>query len=210
MIDHKESVDLIRRLSWSIASRLHGSGATSLSREDVEQELWIVWCRARDTFDPALGVPFKAYLLEGIRRNRLAINRVMFKRIDEERAKPLDAPTGNDEEGATLLDILPSDGPSPDMKIDEATHLAWALSRLSERAALFLKLLYEQPEELLQQVLHLQARAEYAKEVGAANILISRITTAFVFRVMDADRPERTKILAELRTLSETAQRNAA
>ncbi|AGC36089.1 RNA polymerase sigma factor [Rhizobium phage RHEph10] len=209
-IDHKESVDLIRRLSWSIARKLHGNGATSLSHEDVEQELWLVWCRARDTFDPTLGVPFKAYLIEGIRRSKLAINRQMFKRIGEERAQRLDAPVGNDGEGDNLIDLMPSSAPLPDAQVDEATHIAWALKKLSERTALFLKLLYEQPPELLEQMRLLKARAEYAKSIGAQNILISHITTSFVFRLMDADRPERTKILAELRTLSEKVQRTAA
>ncbi|WP_276122598.1 sigma factor [Pararhizobium qamdonense] len=211
MIDYKESVELIRRMSWSIARKLHGAGATSLSHEDVEQELWIVWCRARDTFDPTLGVPFKAYLIEGVRRSKLGINRLVFKRIGEERAQRLDAPIGNDDEsGATMLDLLQSDDPTPDARMDELTHYAWALSKLSKRSALFLKLLYEQPPELLDQMLCLKARAEYAKQIGAQNILISQITTAFVFRLMDADRPERTKILAELRKLSEKVQRIAA
>ncbi|TDW20532.1 sigma-70-like protein [Rhizobium azibense] len=213
MIDHKESVDLIRRLAWSIARKLHGSGATSMSHEDVEQELWIVWCRARDTFDPTLGVPFKAYLLEGIRRSKLGLNRTMFKRIAEERAKSLDAPiamNGDDSSEGSLLDIIASGDDSAEDKLAEETHLAWALRKLSARASLFLKLLYEQPPELLEQMRQLKARSDWAKEIGAQNILISQITTAFVFRLMDADRPERTKILAELRKLSEKVQRNAA
>lgn len=210
MIDHKESAELIKRLSWSIARKLHGSGAMSMSREDVEQELWCIWCRARDTFDPTLGVPFRAYLLEGIRLSKLAINRQVFKRIGEERAQRLDAPVGNDEETTALVDLMASDGPSPDAELDEASHIAWALKKLSARSALFLKLLYEQPPELLEQMRLLKARADYAKTIGAQNILISHITTAFVFRVMGADRPERTKILAELRQLSEKVQRTAA
>lgn len=208
MIDHKESVEMIRRLGWAIARRLHGNGATSMTNEDVEQELWCVWCRARDTFDPTLGVPFKAYFLEGVRMSRLAINRKMHKRIDEERAKSLDTPIGNDDENTTsLLDLIASDDPSVEAKMAEETHIAWALTKLSDRAACFLKLLYEQPPELLDQMLCLKARAEYAKEIGAQNILISQITTSFVFRLMDADRPERTKILSELRTLSEKVER---
>ncbi|QIG69115.1 RNA polymerase sigma-70 factor protein [Rhizobium phage RHph_N1_15] len=209
-IEHKDSVDLIRRLSWSIARKLHGSGATSMSQEDVEQELWIVWCRARDTFDPELGVPFRAYLIEGIRRSKLAINRKMFKRIGEERAQRLDAPVGGEDESTALVDLMPSNEPLPDAQADEATHIAWALSKLSARTALFLKLLYEQPPELLEQMRLLKARADYADQIGAKNILISHITTSFVFRLMDADRPERTKILAELRKLSEKVQRTVA
>ncbi|OCP22017.1 MULTISPECIES: sigma factor [unclassified Ensifer] len=210
MIDHKESAELIKRLSWSIARKLHGSGAMSMSREDVEQELWCIWCRARDTFDPTLGVPFRAYLLEGIRISKLAINRQMFKRIDEERAKSLDAPIGDDDEMGSLIDVIASDDTTAETKMVEETHLNWALRRLSARAALFLKLLYEQPPELLEQMRLLKARADYAKSIGAPNILASHITTAFVFRVMNADRPERTKILAELRKLSERVQRTAA
>jgi DNA-directed RNA polymerase specialized sigma24 family protein len=210
MIDHKDSVELIRRMSWSIARKLHGSGATSLSHEDVEQELWMVWCRARDTFDPTLGVPFKAYLIEGIRRSKLAINRKVFNRIGEERASSLDAPAGRDDESANLGDMMPGNEPLPDAEVEEITHYTWALRRLSSRSALFLKLLYEQPPELLEQMRQLKARADYAKEIGAQNVLISQITTGFVFRLMGADRPERTKILAELRKLSEKVQRTAA
>ncbi|MBX4911399.1 hypothetical protein HJA82_29235 [Rhizobium bangladeshense] len=209
-IDYKDSVDLIRRLSWSIARKLHGNGVTSMSHDDVEQELWIVWCRARDTFDPTLGVPFRAYFLKGVELTRREISRKTFKRIGEERAQRLDAPVGGEDGNDMLVDLMPSNDPLPDAQADETTHLTWALSKLSARAALFLKLLYEQPPELLEQMRLLKARAEYAKSIGAQNILISQITTSFVFRLMDADRPERTKILAELRKLSEKVQRTAA
>ncbi len=210
MIDHKDSVELIRRMSWSIARKLHGSGATSMSHEDIEQELWIVWCRARDTFDPSLGVPFRAYFLKGVQLARLEVRRKMFKRMSEERAKSLDAPIGDDEEGGTLVEFIPSDAPLPDALAAEASHIAWALSKLSARTALFLKLLYEQPPELLEQMRQLKARADYAKTIEAQNVMIGHITTALVFRLMGADRPERTKILAELRKLSEKVQRTAA
>ena len=210
MIDYKDSVELIRRLSWSIARKLHGSGAMSMSREDVEQELWCVWCRARDTFNPELGVPFRAYLLEGVRLSKLAINRKIYKRIDEERAVRLDAPVGDEEQSSSLIDLLPDGGPLQDDMMLEAKHFAWALSKLSARAALFLKLLYEQPPELLDQMRELQARADYARSIGAQNIMISHITTSLVFRLMGADRPERTKIFAELRKLSDKVERIAA
>lgn len=210
MIDHKESVDLIRRLSWSITRKLHGSGVLSLSHEDIEQELWLVWCRARDTFNPSLGVPFRAYFLKGVEISKKEISRKTYKRIGEEHAARLDAPLGDDETGSTMLDQMPSADPTPDADLVETTHLQWALANLTDRASQFLKLLYEQPPELLEQMRHLNARANYAKEIGAPNILIGGITTSFVFRLMDADRVERTKILAELRKLSETVKRTAA
>lgn len=207
----EDSAQLIGRAASAITRKLTRWGFHSQSRDDIEQELWIAWCRARDTFDPTLGVPFAAYLTRGLREWNKTINRKAFKRSDDEFADSLDRPIGaGDEPNAfTLGDSIPSAHPGPEEAFIEQDVLKVAMTKLSPRAAQFVKLLSEQPTELLEGTLHLRARAEHGRSMNISSPTTNHVTTALVFKLMGAKRAERTVILAEVKSLGDMMiQRN--
>jgi hypothetical protein len=209
MIDHRDSAVRIAKTAWFTSRQLQAVGVTHHSKEDIEQELWMVWCKARDTFDETLGVPFEAYLVNGMKRHlQFVLKRKVFQRIEDSWAKSLDAPVG-DEDNRTIGDTI-ADTSAPTVTLEEEDHFAWFISQLSDQAATFARLLKEQPAPLLDELDRFRDRSEYAKEQHVANMCFSSITTSMVFKLMGCSRPERTRILAEIRELAEKHKRKAA
>lgn len=210
MLDYRESAPRIARIANAVAFQLARAGVHSMTRDDVEQELWIVWCNARDSFDPSLGVPFEAFLINGIKMNvRGGIKRKAFKRAAEEWGKSLDAPVSKEEGGATVGETIADDFSFMD-DIEAEAHFQHVVSRLSERAATFVRLLRDQPPILLDALKALDERSKYARELGVCNMLFRQVTTSMIFKVMGCDRTERTRILAEVRQVTEKELRKIA
>jgi hypothetical protein len=210
MLDYRESAPRIARIANAVAYQLSGSGVHSMTRDDVEQELWIVWCMARDKYDPSLGVPFEAFLINGIKMHiRSSIKRKAFKRAAEEWGKSLDAPVSKDEGGATVGETIAEDFSFMD-DIEAEGQFQFIVSRLTERAATFVRLLRDQPQILIDALKALEERSNYAKELGVSNMLFRQVTTSMIFKLMGCDRPERTRILAEVRQVTEKELRKLA
>jgi len=181
-----------------------------MTRDDVEQELWVVWCNARDKFDPSLGVPFEAFLVNGIKRHvSFGIKRKAFSRAAEEYAKSLDAPATKDADQSPMVDTIADDFSFFDA-LEAESHFQFVVGRLSERAATFVKLLRDQPQILIDELKALEKRSEYAKELGVSNMLFRQVTTSMIFKLMGSDRPERTLILSEIRAVTDKELRKLA
>jgi DNA-directed RNA polymerase specialized sigma24 family protein len=208
MIDYRESAPRIKRIAWIVMRQLHAAGARSITRDDVEQELWIAWCKARDTFDASQNVPFQAYMIEGLKRYvRWDLRRKLLNRINDEWTETLDSP---DEDEGSMHDQIASDEPEIGHDYEERSHLEHVSKRISPEAATFLRLLYDQPTLLLDQLLQLESRSRHAESIGVDFVTPRHLTTAIVFKVMGVNRLERTKILKEVRKLGALMQRKMA
>lgn len=191
----------IRSMSWKVYREARRAGATSLERADIEQELWIAYCKARDSFNPEYGVPFGAYLTNGLKKFAAGMMRnQVYNRIAEEWAVSM-SNHSDDDDGPSIGDRLPSPDPTPDRLVEATNIMEWAESRLSERARLFLQILHEPPQALLEEIKIAEARSDYARSLGVTHMHYSAVTTAAVFKVMDADRRERGHILKEVRAI---------
>lgn len=199
--DWKFSEATVKSFANKVVRRLFSVGVPTLSREDIEQELWIAWCLAVKSYQPETNVPFLAYLRGGM---RLHMNRHIEKnvgrRISEVWAKSFDAPV-TEADGASamsLTEIVASPDPSPLVKIEEDQLMAKVTKRLSEDARIFLNILYNQPPEILAEVRALQARSDYARERGMSTFFSNRLTSAVIFDAMGISTHKRGKILREI------------
>lgn len=206
--DMNESKKVIGAFAHQVLRRLHGLGARSHSIEDVEQELWIAWCAACESFDPSRGVKFTSYLTNGM---RMHINRYVerhFERFHEQTtALSLDYSDNGDGEGEgecpSFSDIVADGAETADIIVDRERNFAYAMQRLSPRAQQFLTFLKEQPVEILEEVRRLEQKAEHAKKAGLNYATPHRLAAYIVFDFMGASRFERKQILDEVTTLGE-------
>lgn len=208
-LDMKASEKTINSFAFKVLKRLHALGARSQTLDDVKQELWIAWCKARDNFNPEAGVLFNTYL-HSVMRNH--INRhieLNFERFHEQTiALSLDYEMeGEDGEGSSVHDVL-ADTATPTAEVVEGDSVfRYACSRLSPRARTFVTVLNEQPQELLEEIQRLKEKSQHARELGVPYAQPGRLTSAMVFDLMQAGRVERTTILAEVSQLGEMLSR---
>jgi DNA-directed RNA polymerase specialized sigma24 family protein len=208
-LDMKASEKTINSFAFKVLKRLHALGAKSQTIDDVKQELWIAWCKARDNFNPELGVTFNTYLHRVMRNH---INRhieLNFERFHEQTiALSLDFEMeGEDGDGSSVHDVL-ADTATPAATLVEGNSVFnYACGRLSPRARTFVTVLNEQPQELLEEVRRLAEKSQHARELGVPYAQAARLTSAMVFDLMQAGRVERTSIIAEVTQLGEMLSR---
>jgi DNA-directed RNA polymerase specialized sigma24 family protein len=210
MLDLKESEKIINSFSFKVGRRLQAAGAPMHLIEDVRQELWIAWCKARDTYDESSPASFKTYLYGGMRihmNNWIRDN--INRRHAEVIAKSMDAELDEENGGATLADMIPSADPTPEVTFWLERTWEFAVARLSPRSRQFVELLREPPEGLLAQVRQIEARTAFAKAQGISAPFNNRVTTSMVFDLMGASRNERIKIAAEIRKLGAKMEKAA-
>lgn len=209
-MDWRDSEKTINSFANRVGRRLLAAGAPSHLMQDVKQELWIAWCKARDSYDETREASFKTYLWNGM---RLHINRWVeenvSKRHGEVVALSLDAEMLGEDEDAKLSDVIPADDPLQDEIVEREDVWRYALRRLPPRARQFIQLLRDPPQCLLEQVRQIQAKAEYARSLGITMPTTSRVTTSMVFDLMGATRVEKMKIAAQIRKVGERMQRVA-
>ena len=213
--DPKESTKLINNFAHKVLSRLHKLGARTHTLDDVKQELWIAWCKACEAYKPEGGASFSTFLTNGM---RLHINRYVEKNFerfhDETIALSLDA-HGHDgsSEGDTankLSDTVADTAPLPNVEFERENCFAYALTRLSPRAAQFVTILKDQPQELIEEVRRLEEKSQYAKERGITYATAHRLTTPMIFDFMGASRNERKQIMDEVQQIGALIQDQVA
>lgn len=206
MLGVQESQKVINSYVYRVERRLFAAGAPAHLVEDVKQECWIAWCKARDSYDEASPASFKTYLWNGIRMHinnwiRENVNarhqEIVAKSLDQERT----------EDGATLANVIPSADPMPDELVMREDLWSYAIKHLPPRAKQFIELLREPPALLLEQVKQLEARAKFAKEKGVAMPFTNRVTTRMVFDLMGATRHEQNIIAAAIKKVGKRMER---
>lgn len=214
--DPKEAKASIDAFAFKVLRRLHGLGARSHTLEDVQQELWVAWCKACEAYRPDHGASFSTFLYTGMQRH---INRYVEKNFErfhgETVALSLDSSesvsAGNDgTDDATLGESIADTVAGADVMLEQEQNFAYAMTRLSPRAQQFMTFLKDQPIELLQQLRALEAKGAYAKQRGISIATPQRLTTFMVFDLMGASRSERQKILEEVARVSAQMIKQAA
>lgn len=213
----EESAKQIGAYAFRALRRAHAAGDRSLTIEDLKQELSIAWCIAVRDFDDSKGVPFGAFLQRGM---QLYMNRYIEKNVtrrhDEVGALSLEY-TGNDafmspygSDTPTFGDIVPDGKPGPNVSVEEESQMLYARRKLSKRAYQFVKILRDQPAEIMAQVQHVDARCAFGKSRGTSAPNSFRLTSSMVFDLMDATPHERKLVIAEVRNLGDEICRSAS
>lgn len=198
----RDSEKTVNAFSFTLHRRLHASGAVTVQLDDVKQEMWLAWCKARDTYQSDRGASFKTYLVGGMLQHARTVYRNYIKRRWlENAAASFEGPIGSDEDDdfGSVGSTVPSPDPTP-VEMFEGNALAkYGMSKLSEQALAFVKLFIEQPPELLAVVQELRAKGAHASTLGIRHATPQRLTAAIVFDAMGAPRKIRTEIMKELR-----------
>lgn len=199
----------ISTFASKVMRRLSGAGdnGRSFGLDDIKQELRIAWIKASQTYNAEIGVPFQAYLVNGMKQH---VNRLLEKHInrrhDEVISISLDQPIDKgDGDGKTSIhSFIASDDDAPGLEYENHEHFEYVSEKLSPRAKLFLTLLYRQPAELLEQVVCLRKKTDFGKHhLGITLPTTDRLATWMVFDLMDAPHSERGRIVSEIRALGE-------
>ena len=189
-----------------VERRMKNAGAR-IGPGDVFQELCIAWCKARDTWQSDLQVPFKAYLMRGM---QLHINRWVDNEIGFSHLTPmsLDDDTRSREGNGDLHAIITIAEGDPEAFCAGADAREYVLARLSARSRLFVELLENPPQFLVDALQAGKAKAAAAKARGLNIVTPNSVTTSMVFEFMQADPTERGVIykeLAKMAKMSETS-----
>ncbi len=199
--DPKLDSKTIKAFAYKVLKRAHALGARTVLFEDVESELWVAWCLACDAYKNDGGAAFSTFLYRGM---RVHINRWIEKNFERNHAETiaasLDMPVGSSdsETRQTLGDLTADTHEVHDATYQREDCFAYALTRVSNRAQMFLTFLKDNPPELMVAMKDLEAKAAHAKEIGACYAMPSRITTAMIFDFMGASRAERKQIMDEV------------
>jgi hypothetical protein len=193
-IRFEDSSRVIRNTAWRVMRRVKAGGAHTIQIEDVVSELSVVWCIARDRYNPELGIPFNAYLQNGMFKH---INRWLSKEIPACHYVQLDK-SGDD--GETLNDVIADESiVHGDQLLDESEFAKQLIGSMSDRARQFIVLLKEPPLELVEEMRAIEKRAMFARKRGIATVASRHITASLIFRFMGAQNVERTQIMKEIR-----------
>lgn len=207
--DPKDSEKQIKSFAWKVLRRLHAAGARTLQLEDIEGELWLAWCIACERYNSQAGASFKTFLHRGM---QLHINRWSEKHVERRHAEvvaygfdhTVSSDRGQMDNGHTLGEMLADENAITDEDFSNGQSLAYVKSRLSPRAALFVQILNDQPQELLDEVLRLEDKAAYAKSERNITVNLNhRLTYVMILDLMGASRNERRQILEEVAEVSD-------
>lgn len=202
MISEKPYEVLVKRFAGSFYRKMLRSGVTAYTLDDIVQEHWLGFCRARNSFKEDLGVPFQAYLISGLQQLQQEMRRKVSRRFQEKSHLSLDTPIGEDGD-SQLHEVIASEEDGVDVAIERDQQVEYLCKRLSPRARAFVQLLYRQPPELLEQFNHMRARADHASKLGVAHFCFNGVNSALVFKLMGAPRQERTRINVEIQNTLE-------
>lgn len=192
-----ESERQVQAFARRVHRRVRAAGITDIDYDDIEQECWIAWCRARDNYQPGHNVPFLAYLQRGMVTH---INRWMkeFERYRGLAPRSINEPVRADDD-AELHELLSADD---DEEPVDFLQRDLALSLMTARTRTFVSLLLAPSPELYAQVDRIADRAEFGRKRGLDSAAPRRLTGKLVMDLMGCDRPEREAIYRELRGLA--------
>lgn len=188
---------IVRGFAYKAWRRAQAAGANSLQYEDVYGELMIAWCVARDKFDESKGVPFGAYLVNGM---RVAVNRFLQSQIEFGKHASLDLDTENDQPVHEQIADEHGLAGVEEFERDDAREAL--MERLTPKTRAFVDLLREPPVFMLHAVKARRARQEFARR---NNLPVSseadRVTAAMVFDFLELGHAERNQVYSELKRL---------
>lgn len=175
-------------------NRAKSAKVKDIDQIDIYHECIIAWCKARDLFKPELGIPFKAYLFKGVKDH---VNKFLDKKMTHAHNAGVSIDEDNDEEN-TFHDIIPSDDIPIDQVLIQSDLIAKVTNDLSDLAKMFLGLLINTPEELLNEHEKIMLRNQHACSKGIIKQTPKFITESLVIRLMGLTKRESTLIKQEI------------
>lgn len=191
----------VKASAWRYLKRAHAAGAKSVQLEDVQSELSVAWCIARDKFNPDHGVPFGAYLQTGMRNH---INRWIDDQIGEVGFDLDDTGASGEEDRYSMI---PDGAQGQDDVLAESQTFKRNMALLSPEARKFVEILADPPLALYEEMTAIQARAEFAKSRGIQTGAPGHITGALVMDLIGAERVDRNRIYAEVKRVARQSVR---
>lgn len=190
---------VVRRFALKAWRRAQAAGARSLQLEDVKQELMLTWCTARNKWREEYGVPFLAYLQNGMRK---AINRWLQSQIDFGHVASIDFE--DDEEGRSAHETLADEQAQTPFEVFERDdERMMVLDWMTPKTRQFVELLMDPPQFLLDGVRALRSRQTFARDQSLpATQVPNRVTAAMVMEFLELSPLERGAIYAELKSVS--------
>lgn len=203
-LNPKHSSGQVKRLARAYHRRFGYALGASLSVEDLEQELWVIWHKTSQTFDPSFGTDF-AHLFAVAARNRV-YGMVKFhnKRTDMIGASLSDQ-VGTDEKSELIEMFADEHAETGEEILAKKQHAAWIMSQMDPRLRTMVEILLEQPQVFLDEVEGLMAKAERAAEMGVRVQLPRRITLNMLTEMFGLSRCTRYRLLDEMKEVMEHA-----
>lgn len=198
--DPAYSEKAVNNFAFKVSRRLFAAGDHSLKLEDIRQELWIAWCLAVESFDEKQGIPFLAYLRNGMKNH---INRYVEKHVtrrhDEVIALSLESKGSDDTDSVPELHTtLPSADPLPDEDYAKRMSVRALCSKLSPTARQFVSLLYEEPEPLMKEVFAMKCKSDFASSMDLVFMNTGRLTKSMIFDLLGVERLKRKGVVDEV------------
>lgn len=198
--DPKESKGQVERLARAYHRRFYAAVGSSLTVEDLEQEFWIVWTKAKEHFDPSKGFDFKAFLGVSIRNRMLVIARENARQ-SHIWAISANTPVGDNEEGC-LLDLVEDKSKPVESVLIERNQRQYLLERIDPRLRKMLELIENTPAELEREVEAAQAKASFAASRGLAMKAPREITLSMLSEIMGVSRCSRYRMIDKIQDIS--------
>jgi Sigma-70 region 2 len=179
--------------------RLVGIGCRNLQRDDVVQECWIAWCKARDTFDPNKGVKFGTYLFQVM---KFHVHRWMQDTIRFSHMASVDLDSGIREDEIDFHAIIADPSEGADESLEQKQEFQFHLDQLSPAARFVVGLIEAPPDWLIAEFEAAKAKAAWCKSRGFSVHSPTSITISLIFTMFDVEPNERKRIRREIRGLA--------
>lgn len=198
--DPKYSKGQVERLARAYHRKFYGAVGSSLTVEDLEQEFWITWMSVRDSFDPAKGFSFEAFLGISIRNRMMELARRNSKR-SVVWAKSANEPIDEDI-GVCLVDTIEDEHARPDDVLIKRQTREYLLKGIDPRLRLMVDLLADTPAELEKEVVAAQAKASFAASRGISMRSPKELTLPMISEIMGVGRCARYRMIENMQEIA--------
>lgn len=192
-------VGFVRKLALRLRREAQAQGLHSVQLDDIEQEIAVTWCRARETFDPTKGVQFETYFWRAAMTNVRRWLKLGDAKQRNIAPVSLDAPLSADEGAASLHELIPDTGESIAATLEKADYAGQVIALMKPLTRAFIELLMDPPPDLYAQVAALQAHAGQARVLGEARTAPTQVTTGVIFDMMGLNAPQRRQVIEDIK-----------
>lgn len=148
-LDYERNIDLVHKITNKIMGRINYSGM-AMTREDVFQELSLLWLVCAEKYDEGAGIAFSTYFVRSAFNN---MNRELLREGNSPFYKQADGGENDEGEQIDLFEVLDLDGGlSPEEVAQHFDSLEAELAKLSDEARLILSWTIDPPQELIDEI----------------------------------------------------------
>ena len=207
-MDHRNpqrSAGQVKRLARAYYRRFP-TLAASHAVEDLEQELWVVWHRVSQSFDPQMGNSFEAMLGVSFRNKMIELAKFNARRAPVAAGSLDEEICLGDGSRVQLIEALSDpEATSVDEDMERREHAEILLSKMDPRLRTMVEILRDTPEVFQAEIEGLRAKASLAAEMGIRAQIPRRITLSMLTEMFGLSRCSRYRLLDELKEVMEHA-----